>query len=146
MGEHKHGGIIPGTEDSGLDILLGFPCQSSTLSPEFATPVNFTKGATRMKKWVAMAVVFILTSFFANQGFGQTSEELKSLREEIKALKEGQTAIQKDLQEIKNLLQTRPAQPQGPPPFKEAVVSIDAGHVKGRREAKLVMIDFSEYQ
>ena len=99
-----------------------------------------------MKKWVAMAVIFILTSFFANQGFGQTSEELKSLREEIKALKEGQTAIQKDLQEIKNLLQTRPAQPQGPPAFKEAVVSIDAGHVKGRREAKLVMIDFSEYQ
>jgi hypothetical protein len=145
MGEHKHGGIIPGTVYSNLDILLGFPCQSSTLSPEFATPVNFTKGAPRMKKWVAMAVVFILTSFFANQGFGQTTEELKSLREEIKALKEGQAAIQKDLQEIKNLL-TRPAQPQGPPPFKEAVVSIDAGHVKGRREATLVMIDFSEYQ
>lgn len=98
-----------------------------------------------MKKWVAMAVIFILTPFFANHGFGQTSEELKSLREEIKALKEGQTAIQKDLQDIKNLL-TRPAQPQAPPPFKEAIVSIDAGHVKGRKEATLVMIDFSEYQ
>ncbi len=33
-----------------------------------------------------------------------------------------------------------------PPPFKEAVVSIDAGHVKGNKDAKLVMIEFSEYQ
>ena len=99
-----------------------------------------------MKRFAGMAVIFILTLFFTNHGFGQTCDELKSLREEMRALKEGQTAIQKDLQEIKNLLQTRPAQPQGPPPFKEAIVSIDAGHVKGRREAKLVMIDFSEYQ
>ena len=98
------------------------------------------------KRLVALAVIGILTLFFTNHGFGQTSEELKSLREEIKALKEGQTAIQKDLQEIKNLLRTQQAQPQAPPPFKEAVVSIDAGHVKGDKDAKLVMIDFSEYQ
>jgi len=99
-----------------------------------------------MKRLVALAIIVIPTLFFTNQGFGQTSEELKSLREEIKALKEGQTAIQKDLQEIKNLLRTRQAQPQGPPPFKETVVSIDAGHVKGDKGATLVMIDFSDYQ
>jgi len=98
------------------------------------------------KRLVALAVIGILTLFFTNHGFGQTSEELKSLREEIKALKESQAAIQKDLQEIKNLLRTQQAQPQAPPPFKEAVVSIDAGHVKGDKDAKLVMIDFSEYQ
>ena len=97
-----------------------------------------------MKRLVAIGIIVILTLFSTNHGFGQTSKELKSLREEIKALKEGQTAIQKDLQEIKNLLLTR--QPQAPPPFKEAVVSIDAGHIKGDKDAKLVMIDFSEYQ
>jgi hypothetical protein len=101
---------------------------------------------TIMKRLVALAVIVILTLFFTHRGFGQTDEELKSLREEIKALKEGQTAIQKDLQEIKNLLRTRQAQPQAPPAFKEAVVSIDAGQVKGDKDAKLVMIDFSEYQ
>ena len=98
-----------------------------------------------MKRLVALGIIVIQTLFFTHHGFGQTSEELKSLREEIKALKEGQTAIQKDLQEIKNLL-TRQAQPQAPPPFKEAVVSIDAGHGKGDKGAKLVMIDFSDYQ
>ena len=99
-----------------------------------------------MKRLVALAVIAVLTLYFTNRSFGQTAEELKSLREEIKALKDGQTAIQKDLQEIKNLLRTQQAQPQAPPPFKEAVVSIDAGHVKGDKDAKLVMIDFSEYQ
>ena len=99
-----------------------------------------------MKRLLALTVILILTLCVTNHGFGQTDEELKSLREEIKALKEGQSAIQKDLQEIKNLLRTRQAQPQAPPPFKEAIVSIDAGHVKGDKNAKLVMIDFSEYQ
>ena len=99
-----------------------------------------------MKRLVAIAVVVILTLFLTNPGFGQTSEELKSLREEVKALKEGQKAIQKDLQEIKNILRIRQAQPPTPPPFQEAVVSIDAGQVKGDKDAKLVMIDFSEYQ
>ena len=42
--------------------------------------------------------------------------------------------------------QTLQAQPQAPPPFKEAVVDINAGHIKGDRDAKLVMIEFSEYQ
>ena len=99
-----------------------------------------------MKRLVALTVIVILTLFFTNCGFGQTSEELKSLREEIKALKESQAAIQKDLQEIKNLLRAQQAQPQAPPAFKETVVSIDAGHVKGNKDAKLVMIEFSEYQ
>ena len=111
-----------------------------------------------MKRLVTTAVIVVLTLFFTNHGFGQTSEELKSLREDIKALKERQEAIQKDLQEIKTLLRTRQTQPPFRPPFreraqlpvpfpfKEAVVSIDAGHVKGDKDAKLVMIDFSEYQ
>ena len=101
---------------------------------------------TIMKRLVALAVIVILTLFFTHRGFGQTGEELKSLREEIKALKDGQTAIQKDLQEIKNLLRTRQVQPQAPSPFKEAVVSIEAGHVRGDKDAKIVMIEFSEYQ
>ena len=98
------------------------------------------------KKFAVLAVTLVLTVFFTQHALGQTNDELKALKEEIKTLKEGQAAIQKDLQEIKNLLRTRQAQPQAPPPFKETVVSIDAGHVKGDKDARLVMIDFSEYQ
>ncbi len=99
-----------------------------------------------MKRLVVLVVIIILALFFTDRSFGQTAEDLKSLREEIKALKESQMAIQKDLQEIKNLLRAQQAQPQAPPAFKEAIVSIDAGHVKGDGNAKLVMIEFSEYQ
>ena len=98
------------------------------------------------KKFAVLAVTLILAVFFTQHALGQTNDELKALKEEIKTLKEGQAAIQKDLQEIKNLLRTRQAQPQAPPPFKETVVSIDAGRVKGNKDARLVMIDFSEYQ
>ena len=99
-----------------------------------------------MKRLMASVAILVLTFFVADHGFAQTGEELKSLREEIKALKEGQATIQKDLQEIKSFLRIRQAQPSAPPPFQEVVVSIDAGHVKGNKDAKLVMIDFSEYQ
>ncbi len=102
-----------------------------------------------MKKNVAFLILILMTSlifFRAQTVFSQTPDEIKSLKDEIKALKEGQTAIQKDLQEIKNLLRTRQAEPQAPPQFKEAVVSIDGAHVKGDKGAKLVLIEFSDYQ
>ena len=96
---------------------------------------------------VLVAMVLVL-SFNARSVFSQTADEIKSLRDEIKALKEGQSAIQRDIQEIKNLLRTRQAQPQppSPPEFKEAVLSIDSGHARGDKNAKLVMIEFSDYQ
>ena len=42
--------------------------------------------------------------------------------------------------------QTWQTQPPAPPPFKEAVVDINAGHIKGDKDAKFVIIEFSEYQ
>ncbi len=99
-----------------------------------------------MRRFAVLGVIVLLTLFPTDWSFGQTAEDLKSLREEIKALKESQTAIQKDLQEIKNLLRAQQAQPQAPPAFKEAIVSIDTGHVQGDKNAKLVMFEFSEYQ
>ena len=99
-----------------------------------------------MRRFVVLGVVVLLTLVFTDRSFGQTGEDLKSLREEIKALKESQTTIQKDLQEIKNLLRTRQAQPQAPPEFKEAMIDIAGDPFKGVDTAKLVLIEFSEYQ
>ncbi len=100
--------------------------------------------------FLVLVVVASLVSFGAQSGLSQTADELKSLRDEVKALKEGQSAIQRDLQEIKSLLRARqaqaPPQPPGPPEFREALLSIDSGHAKGNKNAKLVMIEFSDYQ
>ena len=99
-----------------------------------------------MKIIVTMIIVAFLTLSLVLPVFPQTSDELKALKEEIKALKEGQDTIQKDLQEIKNLLRTRQAQPQAPPEFKEAMIDIAGDPFKGVDTAKLVLIEFSEYQ
>ena len=99
-----------------------------------------------MKRLVVSAALGVLVIFSSQLTFAQSSEELKALRDEIKALKEGQNAIQKDLQEIKNLLRTRQAQPQAPPEFKEAMIDIAGDPFKGVDTAKLVLIEFSEYQ
>jgi len=98
-----------------------------------------------MKRLTVLAALVVLTLLYTPIVFAQTSEEMKALKEDVKGLKEGQTAIQKDLQEIKKLLQAKQA-PPAPPEFKEAVLSIDGGHVKGDKNAKLVLIEFSDYQ
>jgi hypothetical protein len=68
-----------------------------------------------------------------------TTEDLKK---EIEAVKEGLKAIQKDLQEIKALLQSRPA--AAPPP--SVVLDLGKNAFKGERTAKLTLVEFSDYQ
>jgi hypothetical protein len=69
-------------------------------------------------------------------------DELKDLRKDVDALKEGQKALQNDLQEIKKLLtQARPA-----PPPSEAVLSIEGAPSKGLRDARVTLLEFTDYQ
>ena len=74
--------------------------------------------------------------------FAQPSDDIKNLQKEVDALKESQKTIQNDLQEIKNLLQR--ARAAAPP--QEAVVSIDGAVVKGDKNAKVTLVDFTDYQ
>lgn len=73
--------------------------------------------------------------------FSQSAEDMKALRKEVEAIKEGQKAIQSDLEAIKKLL-TQPAQ-QG---FKEAVISVEGSPFKGEKNAKVTLVEFSDYQ
>ena len=64
------------------------------------------------------------------------------LRKDIETLKEGQKAIQKDIQEIKTLLQKgQPAQPA-----QSVVLELGKNPVRGESNAKLTLIEFSDYQ
>jgi len=83
--------------------------------------------------------------FGAQPGLTQApSEELKAVRKEIDARREGQTAIQKDLQEIKNLLRARPAPAPAEP--QNVVLNVADAPFKGEKTATLTLIDFSDYQ
>src|SRR5713101_1427157 len=106
-----------------------------------------------MKPLVAVAPLAALTLSFTSPGFPQTSPALKSpgqhieertedlkiheafraLGKELEAIKEGQQALHKDLQEVKTLLQTRPA--AAPTVPQQAVLSIEGAPFKGGKTA-----------
>ena len=85
-------------------------------------------------------LIGILLASLASAQQPQTTDDLKK---DIEALKEGQKAIQKDLQEIKTLLQ-RPAGP--PPPPQNVVLELGKSPFKGESKAKLTLVEFSDYQ
>ncbi|MCJ7484433.1 MAG: hypothetical protein MUO31_15905, partial [Thermodesulfovibrionales bacterium] len=62
-----------------------------------------------MKKFFVFTTLIMLFLLSAQTGFTQSSKELNAVKEDVKALKEGQQAIQKDIQEIKNQLKAKPA-------------------------------------
>ena len=98
-----------------------------------------------MKSWklslsLGLALACVLSTSSAP---AQQQPSTDDLKKDIEALKEGQKAIQKDLQEIKTLLQ-RPAGP--PPPPQNVVLDLGKFPFKGERNAKVTLVEFSDYQ
>jgi septal ring factor EnvC (AmiA/AmiB activator) len=97
-----------------------------------------------MKTRAAVAAVIILLSCAPQAALAQrrpsTSEQLRELREEVRRLREEQDGMRKELQEIRRLLE----QARGPaaPEF----VSVDDDPFQGSADARVVIIDFSDYQ
>ena len=97
-----------------------------------------------MRKLAALMALAALTLFSPQPGFAQASDDLKALRNEIRALKEGQDAIQKELQELRRLLQARPAPSQAE--VRQIVLTADGSPVMGDKRAKVTLFDSSDYQ
>ena len=85
--------------------------------------------------------VFIL--MLVTPGFAQQPD----LQQAIEQLKEGQRAIQQELQEIKQLLQSRrpPARQEGPN-VSGMVFHLRDKPVKGEPTAMLTLMEFTDYQ
>jgi hypothetical protein len=89
------------------------------------------------------ALLVAASMFFQVQPvFSQSAEEFKALKDEVTALKAGQEGIKKDIQDIKAQLKAKPA----PAEFKETVVNVEGDPSKGSKDAKLALIEFSDYQ
>jgi len=88
------------------------------------------------------AVVLGLVLCGSSNGSTQTADD--QMKKDIEALKEGQQAIQKDLAEIKRLLQSRPAAAADALP--KDPVAIASEPTKGNGTAKVAVIEFSDYQ
>jgi protein-disulfide isomerase len=70
--------------------------------------------------------------------------EQEELRKEIRALKDGQDQIRKELQDIKRLLLAREAAPARPAPPER--VNIGALPTRGNQNARIVVVEFSDFQ
>jgi protein-disulfide isomerase len=97
------------------------------------------------RRAATMLVTGLSVAMLGGPAHGQSQADIASLRKDIEALKAGQAALQRQLQEIREML--RPSQPQAvtdAPP--EAVVQIAGAPTKGDAAAKTIMIEFSDYQ
>src|SRR5574341_934775 len=95
-----------------------------------------------------IVLIFLFSSLFLSRSLGAQSdpisEGLKGLQKQIEDLRETQKVIQRDLQEIKAMLQGRVGAPNIPPP--SLTVSVASSPFKGDNNAKLTLIEFSDYQ
>jgi Tfp pilus assembly protein PilN len=98
-----------------------------------------------MKRWKATRFLAVTLSCILSTlpASGQQSQPSDELKKDIEALKESVKAIQKDLQEIKTLLQAR-QQPAAPP--QNVVLDLGKNPYKGERNAKLTLVEISDYQ
>ena len=102
-----------------------------------------------MRRYSGSLVVVLGFSllFSVQPAFSQTAEEFKALQKEIDALKEGQAGLKKDIQDIKKLMDPKPAAAAAPAgEFKDAIFNIKGAPIKGDKNAKLVLMEFSDYQ
>ena len=100
-----------------------------------------------MKKYLGCLVVGLTLFLNVQPVVAQSNVEYQLLQKEIKSIKEGQEGLKRDIQELKKLVQgikQAPAAPGGD--FKEAIIDIKGAPIKGDKTAKLVMLEYSDYQ
>ena len=94
---------------------------------------------------VRYVVALIVAGFMFLQTqpvFSQSEGDMKAPKDAVKSLKDGHDGNKKDIQDIKMPLKAKPVRGE----FKEAVVNVDGDPFKGSKDAKVALIEFSDYQ
>jgi hypothetical protein len=96
-------------------------------------------------RWLVLSLILFLG---VQPVVAQTTQEYQDLKKEIESLKQGQAGLKQDLQEIKRLIQGIKLAPGAPggDEFKAAIINIEGAPIRGDKKAKLVLIEFTDYQ
>jgi protein-disulfide isomerase len=95
------------------------------------------------KGFLLVALLSVLTLPGDRQARAEAGDELSELKKEVEALRQGQLQLQRELQEINALLRRR--QPSATD-VQNVVLPIDGYPSKGNQSAKLILIEFTDYQ
>jgi protein-disulfide isomerase len=96
-------------------------------------------GTTRTLLLTTLCLVLLVPG---GRGLAQPDDELKALRKDVEALTQRQLAVEKELREIKALL--RRAMSAREP--ENVVLSVKGHPSRGAGDAKLTLVEFSDYQ
>lgn len=95
-----------------------------------------------MTTWIKRLALAVALAFLPAQLTLAQEPTNAELKKDIEILKEGMKSLQKDLQDIKTLLQSR----QQPPQPQNVVLDLAGRAVKGDKAAKLALVEFTDYQ
>lgn len=112
--------------------------------PRLFQPICFSH-IPRKIAFLCVALTALLLATFNTVAQQRQTKDQADLQKQIQELKEGQIAIQKQLDEIKKLLLNSQAANQPQPP-REIVIDTSGSPFKGDPNAKLTLIEFSDYQ
>jgi protein-disulfide isomerase len=98
---------------------------------------------SRTLLWSVAIACFV----FAGPASARTSDEIKALKEEVAAMREGQEKMQKDLDEIKKLIQqgARPAPARAGSTFTPKTIELGSVSSRGDADAPVTLIEYSDY-
>ena len=95
-----------------------------------------------MKVWSSRLPLALVSFLLSAPLLAQTQPPADDWKKDIESLKESVKAIQKDVQDIKAILQRG----QPTPPQQNVVLDLGKSPFKGERTAKLTLVEFSDYQ
>lgn len=96
-----------------------------------------------MRKRIMLAgamVGLLLLTTVASKGIAQSKSDFDALKKQIDALLEGQKAMQKDIQAIKDIASGKK------PPLENVLISLDGSHSIGEESAPVTVVEFADYQ
>jgi hypothetical protein len=88
-------------------------------------------------------VAGVLIALSPALALAQTADDFASLRKDIDALKQGQAALLRELQQIKNQLSASAPRAGAAP---EVMLTVGDGPSKGSKDARLTLVEFTDYQ
>ena len=91
------------------------------------------------------SILSVMLLFCVQPAFSQTAEEFQARQKEINELKASQAGLKKEVQDLKKLVGIKPAAAPARV-IKDAIINIKGAPMKGDKNAKFVLIEFSDYQ